>query len=290
MLYSNLGGLGPDTSQPQEMRFSKIGTTADGTEFDLVVKALDDTYFSFRPEQHNHVETELSFNVNLGILNTATDNTVGTELEFSFVDQTNNPVALDALAFSVLDIDHDDKLSLHEKVCVDLDTVNLANTVIPGFDSLALKTFSVPSVPGFTSSQVTTTYKSTEACDGSANTNLGSVWVQSNQVGFLCDNPDPGQGLKNVMCGTDCFNTKKCEKKDEFFGLMDQNGDACTKGSSGCDFQHGIPQAARIVKTAYEQVSSFRLTVELFCKKGPGEECNRNMIFAGKYQNFDCIS
>merc|ERR1719174_2217709 len=240
---NNLGGLGP-TSGLQEMRFKKAAVSRYGKDVDIVVKALDtqDKYHSFSPKDHNIIAGR-GFQINLGVVAKQGKPVTTTEFEFSFEDRHGFPVTMDAVDIYLTDLDRDAKVTLREQSCYNLDELDLKGSSIPGFDTNTLKLKPEPVDPGFSGTQLRTTYNKDKNCDGSSKTNLGSVTVEGNQVGFECDNAldTPMQDFKPIKCNDPgCFTDKACQKKRKYFGLIDKDGKTCIKGDAGCPFEAGI--------------------------------------------------
>jgi hypothetical protein len=284
---NNLGGLGPTTG-PQEVRF-KRAASSNGKYVDVVIKATNtqDKYHSFTPKEHNII-TARGFQINLGVTAKQGKPVTTTEFEFSFEDQQGYPVEMDAVDIYLTDLDRDAKVTLREQGCYNLDELDLKSSSIPGFDTNTLKLKPEPVHPGFSGTQLRTTYNKDKNCDGSSQTNLGSVTVEANQVGFECDNSldTPMKDFKPIKC-TDpgCFTDKACQKKRKYFGLIDKDGKTCTKGAAGCTFQAGIRPLTRLVKTRYISRSSFRISLGIECLKPAGQTCTRNFAFRPDYQN-----
>ena len=268
-MSNNLGGLGPTTGA-QEIRFKKAAVTRYGKEVDLVVKALDtqDKYHSFSPKDHNIIAGR-GFQINLGVTAKQGKPVTTTEFEFSFEDQQGFQVEMDAVDIHLTDLDRDQKVTLREQSCYNLDEVDLKGSSIPGFDTNTLKLKPEPVHPGFSGTQLRTTYNKDKTCDGSSNTKLGSVTVEANQVGFECDNAldIPLADLNNPIKCEDrgCFTAKQCQKRRKYFGLIDKDGKTCTKGDAGCTFEAGIRPLTRLVKTRYTSRSSFRISLGIEC-------------------------
>jgi len=272
------------------MRFQKAGTSRDGTEFDLVVKALDtrDKYFSFSPKEHNIAEG-LGFQINLGVKCIPGKTRFATEFEVSFEDQTGKPLELDAVDLYLLDLDRDQKLTLREKACYDLDEIDLAGSKIPGFNTKTLAVEEGPHDPGFATAQLKTSYDKAKTCAGKPS-KLGSVTVEANQVGYICDFPlsVKAADFKPVKCrDPGCFTEKQCKaiNKKKAFGTVDKDGKTCTLGAAGCTFEAGINPVSRIIDTRYIGKSSLRITLGIDCVKKVGETCTRNFVFRAAYQN-----
>ena len=77
--YSNLGGRGPDLSEPEFLRVSDVGTTAAGASFDLYVSATS----SYEPS--NSVWNRVN-DGNFGIINVKAGTKV--DLMFEFIDSS----------------------------------------------------------------------------------------------------------------------------------------------------------------------------------------------------------
>jgi len=293
LAVNNIGGLGP-TGGAEEMRFKKAATNGEGKEVDLVFKALNtqDTYSSYTPKEHN-IPAGKGFQVNIGVKATSSKKVFDTEVEISFEDQQGKRIELDAVDIYLLDLDRDAKVTLRERVCYDLDTMDVAGSDIPGFDSQNMVLKAETSLPGYTGPQLRTIYNKDKNCDGSSQTKLGSVSVDANQVGFICDNSLDLEieNFKAVKCTDNgCFKnpTKSCQplNKGQFFGLVDKDGKTCKAGDAGCTFSTGIHPATRLIDTRYLGKSSIRLSIGVECDKPAGETCTRNFVFRADYQNF----
>jgi len=100
MAENNLGGEGPTTG-PQEMRYSRIGTSDTGVTFDLVVTALT-TYKRYGGANANGVRNGFG----LISLNPPTAAGLTTDFKFSFVQPgTNTPVQLSEVHMAIYDLD-----------------------------------------------------------------------------------------------------------------------------------------------------------------------------------------
>jgi len=290
LVTNNIGGLGPTTGA-QEMRFKKAATDSEGTEVDLIFKALEtqDKYFSFSPKEHN-VPAGKGFQVNIGVAPTDSKKVFDTEFEICFEDQKGKRIELDAVDLYLLDLDRDAKTTLRERACYDLDIIDLHGSSIAGFDMVSKKPTATAFLPGFTGTQLRAVYNRDKNCDGTSSTKLGSVSVDANQVGFLCDNSLNLEikDFKPVKC-TDpgCFTAGQCAptKKGQFFGLVDKDGKTCKAGAAGCTFSPGIDPATRLIATRYLQRSSMRVSLGIECQKPKGQTCTRNFVFRANYQN-----
>ena len=184
----------------------------------------------------------------------------------SFEDQQGGAVAVGAVDLYVLDLDRNEKLNVREEVCYDLDELDLTGSAIPGFDSNSVQLKSEPVQPGYIGTQLKTTYHEDHKCNGDLATTLGSVTVESNQVGYKCDFTAnlALADFKPVKC-TDpgCFTDTQCvpEKKLQYFGLVDKDTRTCTVGSTGCEFETGINPLLRVVKTRYLGRSSLHFNL-----------------------------
>ena len=286
LIINNLAGLGPDNVPEEEMRFSKVGTTMDGREFDLVVKALDtqDKYTVKNPVLN--IAHGVGFQIHFDVTANALHRIFETEFEISFVDQQDNPVEIALVNFYLMDIDHDARKTVHELGCYNLESLDLGKSQIPGFDTKTLRLKDEDAEPGFTEPQVLTFYNKTHHCDGSIASTLGSVTVLSNQVGFGCDYKFDlaTKDFKLVTCASEgCFSVKQCKTRKKYFGLVDEDGQTCEVGSDGCDVEVGINPLARIVKTSYTGKSSFRISLGVGCIKSTGHVCKRTLDLRGEY-------
>merc|ERR1712032_669768 len=213
-----------------------------------------------------------------------------TEFEICFEDQKGKRIELDAVDLYLLDLDRDAKTTLRERACYDLDIIDLHGSSIAGFDMVSKKPTATAFLPGFTGTQLRAVYNRDKNCDGTSSTKLGSVSVDANQVGFLCDN-SLNLGIKDfkpVKC-TDpgCFTAKQCTptKKGQFFGLVDKDGKTCKAGAAGCTFSPGIDPATRLIATRYLQRSSMRVSLGIECQKPKGQTCTRNFVLRADYQH-----
>jgi len=108
VVTNNLGGAGPDTASPKEMRFASIATL-DGANIDLVAKATS----AYQPGVSDGNGVFGSF----GRINVKEGTSV--DLTFSFVDgKTNHLVVLPAFYLSIFDIDQSERGDQTESVAV----------------------------------------------------------------------------------------------------------------------------------------------------------------------------
>lgn len=279
---------------PEEMRFSKCAVTPSGTEIDLVVRVLD-TQDEYTPDDStlNTGEGDHGFQIHFGVKADPAHLIYDVEFEFSFEDQKGNPVELDLASFKLFDIDHDRKKKIRERVCYNVDDLDRYQTMIPGFDLQTLTTYEAESKLGFFGPKLLTSYDPTKNCDGSNVTTLGSVRIQSNQVGFGCDFKKSltFEEFEPVMCESEqCQNIDKplkCSAVGHYFGWINQNNETCdhqTDADNGCTTQVGIHPKDRYIKPTFTGKSSFRVTMGLLCNKAAGKKCTRNFEFRGQYQ------
>lgn len=112
--YSNLGGLGPDTDKPKELRYRNIGVDhKSGSELDLVVK--NDTRYQTSNPQYNGV----SAGTHVGQISCDVGTDVVTTVSFVEHD-TDTPVTLDLVKLTFCDVDHF-SLARAEIYTVDVD-------------------------------------------------------------------------------------------------------------------------------------------------------------------------
>merc|ERR1712032_1758627 len=212
------------------------------------------------------------------------------EFDILFEDQSGKRAVMDAVDLYMLDLDRDQKLTLREQACYDLDTIDLAGSKIPGFDTKTLTVKAEPADPGFSGPPLTAYYDKAKTCTGSTSTKLGSVHVEANQVGYICDFPlDVAvEDMKPIKCrDPGCFTEKACRaiNKKKAFGTVDKDGKTCKYGDAGCIFEAGINPITRLIKTRYVGKSSIRVTLGIDCVKKVGETCTRNFVFRAAYQN-----
>jgi len=296
LVTNNLAGKGPNTGTAEEMRFSKVGATMDGTEFDLVVKVTGQDEYTPDNSTLNTAEGGHGFQIHFGVKAAPPKTHFETEFEFSFEDQQGNPVKLDSASFSLFDIDHDHNLKITESICYNVDSLDLKKTVIPGFDTSTLSEYAHTVLPGYSKPQLLTSYNKTHNCDGSSSTGQGSVRVESNQVGFGCDFNKylETKDFVHVKCNSDqcqkhaTYKPLDCNKAGHDFGYVNQNNETCnheTDADAGCDVEQGIHPMERYVTASYEGKSSFRVTLGLACRKPETKKCTRNFEFRGEYRN-----
>jgi len=294
LIANNLAGKGPKTETAEEMRFSKVGKTSSGTEVDLVVKVLD-TQDEYVPEnaELNTAEGGHGFQIHFGVTAAPPKLLWEVEFEFSFEDQQGKPVELELASFLLFDIDHDRRNKINERVCYNVDQLDVYQTHIPGFDPIALSEYTEKDQPGFSGPQLNTTYYKEKNCDGSNSTGLGSVRVQSNQVGFGCDfKKDLDlEDFVPVMCDSEQCQTSVpqavCKNVGHLFGYINHNNVTCdrrTEADSGCVHEQGINPLHRYLKVSFAGKSSFRVSLGLKCEKAEGKKCTRNFEFRGQYQ------
>lgn len=95
IIYNNLGGKGPNSSDPREIRYSS-GVSCTGEPFELVVTAGSE-YATSKPENNGKRGA-------FGQISLSSDKS--TDLKFSFVvPGTNQPVALPEVHMAMFDLD-----------------------------------------------------------------------------------------------------------------------------------------------------------------------------------------
>jgi hypothetical protein len=95
MLYRNLGGLGPHTSQPPNVRYKNVAKTLDGSPVDMILESLN--FVTAKPKKVGLFGDSAVVNIKNG-------HTV--DFTARFVDsETSNPVKLGPFHLSVMDID-----------------------------------------------------------------------------------------------------------------------------------------------------------------------------------------
>jgi len=219
-------------------------------KFDLVVKVADgQNYRSQFSADRNGVYGQLG-NINIDVGVTAQNNGVDqTEFVFSLEDSaTQDPVSLDDWQVMVFDMDINKRQELHELLCFGLDEINLGLSALPAAD------------------QVKMIVSDNKDCAGNPSS-AGSMTLESQQIGFLCDNPQSSTDLAEVNC-RECFNEAQCAKDSitQFFP---------------------IKPATRTATIFIKSRGEFSITFGIKCNKAVGETCNRNFLFSGFYEECD---
>jgi len=207
---NNLSGFGPMTG-PQRLVFGKVGNAAKNGMpdrfFDLVVEVEGNTYSTANPG-NNGVSAQIG-RINVEAKVTPSSDTARTKLKFSFEDSDSGaPVSLDKIVFQFFDLDRDEKLTLKESLCINLDQVNPSGaTNIPNLQFNP----STNKLEKVANNDDVSTVLHSKSCGGNVHAE-GSVEVTGTKVGFGCDNPK-STNLKTVQC-TDvgCFNAKNVPK------------------------------------------------------------------------------
>jgi hypothetical protein len=140
-----------------------------------------------------------------------------------------------------LDLDVNKAQNLHERLCINNDE----------FDVKA----AFPSTPDITITNAATN------CAGQASQS-GSVTLESQGIGFLCDNPTSLTDLAAVTCA-DCvtqFSAAQCAKQTvaDYFPINRIN---------------------RVATVGFADRSRFTVSFGVNCEKKLGETCNRNFLF-----------
>lgn len=108
VIYSNLGGNGPDLNSPEGILYRNVATY-NGRSIDLTVNAVGD-YSTFKSSRNGKTGKYAIINMNRA-----------SEATFDFSLTTTDdgqPVAIDALYFSVLDLDEGKRMKLREGLTV----------------------------------------------------------------------------------------------------------------------------------------------------------------------------
>jgi hypothetical protein len=255
---NNLGGLGPKTG-PKRIQYAKVGKSANNKFFDLIVETVGSGYLSFNTANNGLSKKVGRINVATKVSSSRQYTT--SKFKFTFVDSDKgNPVSLEQFVFRFFDLDRDEKLTLHESICLDLEQINpLGGTKIPNLEySTQDKKFVTSST---VNKEVLTKYE-LKTCSGTSSAK-GSVKVSGEKVGFACDNPT-SEAFKTIEC-TDakCFGQGICDRKrGKYFP---------------------INQANRALLVEMNDRSSFDAHFELECLKSVGETCTRNFEFTVTY-------
>ena len=165
ILSNNLGGLGPNFDDPEELRYAAV-TQFDGRDVDLVV-AIQEGKEAHYSVADNYAQYQGTWEM-FGQINVRDNSTAF--LQFQFVDSvTGDAVVLNKFYVTIFDIDENRKDNRHkEALCVDADQFDAY--VVPESTHLAIEDQAV-------------------ACDGSPG---ASTIFRSTEPGFECDNPtDP---------------------------------------------------------------------------------------------------
>jgi hypothetical protein len=108
VVYSNLGGQGPDMNSPEGVKYTQVASY-NGRPIDLTINAVGD-YTPFKASQNGK-------NGKYAMINMARSSEA--TFDFSLTDtESGEPVAIDALYFSVLDLDEGKRMKLREGVSV----------------------------------------------------------------------------------------------------------------------------------------------------------------------------
>jgi hypothetical protein len=166
---------------------------------------------------------------------------------FDFIIQdslTGDELMLDEFALNLYDLDVNKQQNLNERVCVSLHEFYPEHSVMPEGD-------------------VKATQSDDKDCNGKPHPD-GSLTLESEGVGFLCDNPGSPGDLAPVTCA-DCFGEGRCKqtKFNMFFP---------------------IKRDQRVATFAFKSTSKFTVSLGLHCKKSAGETCNRNFLFSGSFE------
>merc|ERR1719215_2432194 len=136
VVYSNLGGSGPDLNSPEGIKYTNVAEY-NGRSIDLTINAIGD-YNSFKASKNGKNGKYATINMNRAAEVTLDFSLTGTD--------DGQPVAIDSLYFSVLDMDKGKRMKLRESVTVagyassyltedtEIKTTTLGNGVVR-FDS-----------------------------------------------------------------------------------------------------------------------------------------------------------
>merc|ERR1712048_1418232 len=191
---NNLGGMGPDTKLAEEMRFAKVAQDAGKDYFDVVARvAPGSTYKSIYADVRNGPNGKLG-EINIDVPVTASNGgLVMTTFEFEIQDSiTGDPLVMDEYFVSFFDLDVNKQMNLHERICIDFDQFDEDKSTLPKGGDVKVTTSDL------------------KTCDGKAS-KTGSVLLESQGVGFLCDNPKQFDDLADITCDK-CFNKQQCAK------------------------------------------------------------------------------
>lgn len=106
--YNNLGGGGPDINSPEGVKYTNVATV-NGRSIDLTINAVGD-YSPFKATKNGKAGKYGIINMKRGVEATFDFALTGTD--------DGQPVAIDALYFSVLDLDEGKRMKLREGVSV----------------------------------------------------------------------------------------------------------------------------------------------------------------------------
>jgi len=134
--YSNLGGSGPDLNSPEGIKYTNVAEY-NGRAIDLTINAVGE-YNSFKVSKNGKNGKYATINMNRAAEVTLDFSLTGTD--------DGQPVAIDSLYFSILDMDEGKRMKLRESVTVqgyassyltedtEIKTTTLGNGVVR-FDS-----------------------------------------------------------------------------------------------------------------------------------------------------------
>ena len=108
VVYSNLGGGGPDLNSPEGLKYTNVASY-NGRSIDLTVNAVGD-YTAFKADKNGKKGKYAIINMDMGSQATLDFSLTGTD--------DGQPVAIDAFYFSILDLDEGKRMKLRESVTV----------------------------------------------------------------------------------------------------------------------------------------------------------------------------
>jgi len=193
---NNLGGQGPNFDEPEQIRYSNVGTY-DGETFDMIIEIRPES--SYTPANYDNN----GLNGKFGIVNILLGATV--DFQVSFLHSTTDElITLPYLYFSFFDLDQGS--NTQENLCMNNNQFYSLH-IIDNNEEVTMSTSTSPC---------------SEVDDDST---TGSTILSSNSEsrGFGCDNPDDPNTLGVVTC-EDC--TESCEvdgKNAEYFPIDQRN-------------------------------------------------------------------
>lgn len=108
---NNLGGMGPNEGDPEELRYQAIARLSDGRDVDLVVTT---------ESPYTRVKSAMNGKGKKGLGKINLENGQGVELKFRFESTlTGHPVAVPAFMFSVADLDEGENGNGRETLMID---------------------------------------------------------------------------------------------------------------------------------------------------------------------------
>merc|ERR1712048_305910 len=215
--------------KPKELRYKHAGRTRNGRLFDLVaVIAENEIYTSSFAEIRNGVSGKLG-NINFEVTVTPENNGVQmTDVVFAIQDSlTGEEVVLDKYEMDFYDFDVNKHQTASERLCINRDQFDLSQSRLPSDGDVKVS-------------------NSNSDCDGKASQS-GSVTIESQGVGFLCDNPTYATDLADVESCLECFNEKQCTSRFTVslgVGCAKAVGETCNRNFLFSGFYDGCNDTA----------------------------------------------